>query len=355
MDIIKRRQSRNVKRDSIAAGSSTPTSSPLSAGIKPKRSRKKKIFKGLVLLFLALVLLGMGAAIGSYLYVKTAKINGENQGRVNVMVLGIDKTAKLSDTIMIVSIDTRTGSQPKLAMISLPRDMQVEIPEYGAAKINAAYSYGENNNYPGGGLGLSEDTLEQTLDLEIHHYAVLNFEGFKDLVDAAGGVDIDVKQAIDDPFYPKPDYSGVTKFSITEGIQHMDGELALKYARSRYTTSDFDRAARQQQIILALKDKIISPETLWHPSRIEKIQNAVAKNSKTDLSVRQLTKLYLIFRAIQPEHISRHVIDSTNYLVPSAFGSSAYVPADGDFSAIKQFIKNIFSQSGNTLPEAQAD
>ncbi|MBI4101082.1 LCP family protein [Candidatus Microgenomates bacterium] len=352
------RQPRRVRRslDGISRGSDSYFQRSKRAGLSlgPQELKpKRKIWKRLLLLFLMLLVVGAAGIVGLYFYIKNTPLKGETAGRINIMVLGVDDAASLSDTVMIVSINTQNKAEPKVAMISIPRDLVVEIPQFGESKINAAYTYGQNNNYPGGGAALSKRTIEDTFELPIHYYATLDFTGFRQLIDTVGGVDIEVKQAIDDPFYPNADYSGYSYFSIAAGQQHMDGELALRYARSRITTSDFDRAARQQQIVQAFKAKVLSKETLLDKKKIDQLRAVLKDHVQTDLSNRELLKLADISRRVKDDRVTRHVIDSSNFLTSGTLNDSSLTPKDGDFDAINAFIKNIFDESQNNLPEAQ--
>ncbi len=316
---------------------------------KPHRWRRR-----IIATFFILVLLAAAVAAALYFYVDQTTLNGERAGRVNIMVLGVDDAATLSDTIMVVSISTKKDEPYKVAMVSLPRDMYVDIPGFGSSKINAAYTYGQNNDYPGGGPALSKKVVEQTLDLPIHYYVVMDFTGFKEVINAVGGVDVDVKTAIEDPYYP--DYSsGYAPFSISTGPQHLNGEQALAYARSRQTTSDFDRAARQQQVAVAFKDKVLSSRLFTNPTEIAKLQTTLKDHFKTDLSLREMAKLGQISRELQPNAVTRHVIDSSNLLVASPRYGYGLIPREGvgNFTEIKEFVRNIFSKTTNDLPPQQ--
>ncbi|MBU2595702.1 LCP family protein, partial [Patescibacteria group bacterium] len=176
------------------------------------------------------------------------KLQGEGDGRINILLLGIGGPghdgADLTDTMMVVSVDPINKT---VAMLSIPRDLWVKIPGNGESKINAVHSYGEQNKKKfGDGPTVSKQIVSQILDLPIHYYARMDFEGFKKLVDQVGGIEIKVEKDIVDPYYPDDRTGKNITYRVREGEQHMDGAQALKYARSRYTTSDFDRARRQQ-------------------------------------------------------------------------------------------------------------
>ena len=341
---------RQVKRGDVDSRTNNGYSTSAQAG-NPEGKQSRKLWKKLLvtlLILAAIVGIGLGAL---WFYIKATPLKGEGAGRINIMVLGVDDAASLSDTIMIASIDT-SGDDPTLvALISIPRDLYVQIPEFGGSKINAAYTYGQSSDYPEGGPGLSRATLEGTFDLPIHYYAALDFTGFRELIDTVGGVDIDVKTEIEDPFYPNDDYSDTQTFYLPTGRQHMDGETALRYARSRITTTDFDRAARQQQILGAFRQRVVSRNILLSGQKRRALQQTLEQHLKTDLSIRQMLKLGWLLRNLEDAQISRHVIDNTNFL--ESDGGGAYVPRTGDFDQINQFIADIFEQTGNNLPETQ--
>jgi polyisoprenyl-teichoic acid--peptidoglycan teichoic acid transferase len=359
MGLFNSKDKRQVRRDVEADGwqprynartAYSEQSKPLPVG-KPEKHhhRGRRIAKVLF----GLVLLTALAVGGTYLYITKIPLKGETSGRVNILVLGVDDAASLSDTIMLLSIDTRDKAHPKAATISIPRDLYVEIPKNGTGKINSAYTYGQNNKYPGGGPALSKKVIEDSFDLPIHYYLTMDFTGFKQLIDTVGGVDVEVKTAINDPYYPAPGYNGYQPFSIEAGRQHMNGEVALAYARSRQTTTDFDRAARQQQILAAFKDKVLSTDS-FSRDRYQAFQTILKDHVQTDMSRREMVKAGLIARKIN-SNFTQHVIDTSNFLTPSQRYGYALVPNAGvdDYSEIAEFIDNIFSQAGNNLPKNQ--
>ena len=129
------------------------------------------------------------------------------------------------------------------------------------------------------------------MGIPIHYWVKIDFDGFKDLVDAIGGIDINVEKAIYDPNYPKDGTYLYEPFSISAGQQHLDGNTSLKYARSRYTTSDFDRADRQQQIIYAIKEKALQTETILNREKISQILESLKNNIETNITIKELLTL----------------------------------------------------------------
>jgi LCP family protein required for cell wall assembly len=157
-------------------------------------------------------------------------------------------------------------------MLSVPRDLWVAIPGYGQERINAAYEFG--------GGQTAKQTVSTVLGQRVDRYLVIGLQGVRDIVDAAGGVDITVPIALHDDAYPTDDY-GYQTVDIPAGRQHMDGDLALKYARTRHQDSDFARTARQQQVIAAVRNQMLNPLN-W--PRIPGVAAATLRAIKTDMS-----------------------------------------------------------------------
>jgi len=185
-------------------------------------------------------------------------------GHFNILVLGTDKrpddpgTYARSDTMLLVNVDTISNS---VRIMAIPRDLVVDIPDYGTNKVNAAYFFGEYYKVPGGGQALAVETLSQFFNVPIDYYIAINFQGFEKVVDAVGGVDVNVPYSIDDYNYPtdeQGDLYGTMHVHFDEGLQHMDGQRALEYARTRHADNDFARSKRQLQIILAVRQKAMS-------------------------------------------------------------------------------------------------
>jgi polyisoprenyl-teichoic acid--peptidoglycan teichoic acid transferase len=183
---------------------------------------------------------------------------------INILLLGTDERADdvsppRTDTMIMLTLDPNTQTA---GMLSMPRDLWVPIPGLDMAnKINTAYMYGETRKYPGGGAQLAKNTVSAFIGHEVQYYVHLNFGGFVKLIDLIGGVDVIVPETIDDPNYPTANY-GVETFHIDAGPQHLDGETALKYARTRHGDSDYGRARRQQTIIRAVMDKVLRADMI---------------------------------------------------------------------------------------------
>ncbi len=194
--------------------------------------------------------------------------------RLNVLVMGLDVRAGTrpsetlnTDTVIVLSLDpiNKTAS-----MVSIPRDLFVDLPGQGQDKINAAYAIG--------GPDLSRRAVEKLLGIPIQSYAIVDFVAFTKILDTLGGVVVDVQRPIRDEAYPTAD-SGIERLSILPGPQLMDGSRALRFSRSRHDSNDFSRAKRQQEVILALRDRIVQGNMLFRlPAILEQVGTAVETN-----------------------------------------------------------------------------
>lgn len=176
----------------------------------------------------------------------------------NILLIGTDQrdlgAVGRTDTIMVLAID---APNRRAALVSFPRDLYLAIPGVGYSRINTAYPYGEERK-PGGGLPLLMSTIERNFGIPIERYVRIDFSGFQDVIDALGGVDVVVDCPLDDELIYR--YFGT--YVLEPGTYHMNGEQALYYSRSRKTTSDFDRARRQQRVLLALRQRILEGDLL---------------------------------------------------------------------------------------------
>ena len=184
---------------------------------------------------------------------------------MNILVLGIDQREGMTDpartdTMLLFTLDRQTKTA---GMLSINRDLWVKIPGgQREGKINTAHFLGEVERVPGGGPALAMQTVQAALDVPVQYYIRLNFSAFEQLIDLIGGIDLDIAETIDDPDYPDAGF-GYEPFHIDAGWQHLDGHTALKYARTRATPgSDLDRARRQQEVILAVRDKLLKEKRL---------------------------------------------------------------------------------------------
>ncbi len=181
----------------------------------------------------------------------------DGKERFTVLVMGMDQRpgefgmSFRTDTMILISIDPRTNH---VGMLSIPRDLAVEIPGYGLERVNTAYQTGELEG-PGGGPLMAMRTIQYNLGIRVNDYVIVNFDTFEAVIDVIGGINVEVPYDIYDPEYPDMNY-GYDPFYITAGWHELDGATALKYARSRHSSDDIDRNRRQQQVLYAIRDKV---------------------------------------------------------------------------------------------------
>ncbi len=204
---------------------------------------------------------------------------------VNILVMGLDSrpgegALARTDTLMVVGI---RPYQLRVSVLSLPRDLFIDTPGYGSQRINTINLLGEQEA-AGSGPTLLAQAIEQTFSVHIDRTIRMDFHGFVELIDAVGGVTIDVERAIVDDAYPTED-GGVMRIEFASGVQHMDGERALIYARTRHGSDDYARAQRQQQVLSALLGQMANPAN-W-PAALA----ALTRNLETDLTVLDLLRL----------------------------------------------------------------
>lgn len=235
-------------------------------------------------------------------------------GRFNVVVVGVGGEnhpgSYLTDSIQVVSLDT---INKKVGITSVPRDMYVKVVGNEHGKINSVYFYAEQNKVGSGALAV-RNAVGSVLGIKISNFVLLDFSGAKDVVDALGGIDVDVPKAIYDPFFPDDTTVGYSPFNITAGLHHMDGNTALRYSRSRETTSDFDRSARQQLVIAAIKQKALSTQTLTNPVKISNLISALGSHIRTDMSVDQIKTFLNIYKNISNTDTATNVLDTSDKL-----------------------------------------
>jgi polyisoprenyl-teichoic acid--peptidoglycan teichoic acid transferase len=341
------------------------------------------------------------------------ELEGEEDDRVNFLLMGIGGEGhsgpQLTDTIIFTSLEPSTG---EIGMMSLPRDMTVPIPGYGYRKVNHANAYGEMDE-PGAGPSLATQVIGDVLDEDIHYYLRVDFDGFAEFVDAIGGVDIYVDTPFTDSYYPShgmeyaecgygetdeeevyveaedvaelseildidTEEKGILELALEEenipevidyscryesltfyeGWTHMDGDTALKFVRSRHGNngegSDFARSRRQQKVILAVKDKVLSASTFLNPSRITRMLDTLEQNISTNMDVWEIVRLAQEFKDLDTESITHHVIDaSVDSPLYSTVLNGAYVllPKNDDWSDLQSIAENIFDPNAGTVSQ----
>jgi LCP family protein required for cell wall assembly len=268
---------------------------------------------------------------------------GSNE-RLTVLLVGADRSpsrnTNLTDTMIVASLDP-VGKT--VSMVSVPRDL-VDVPlgngnTYGP-KLNSLVEYADRHRdqFPDGGMATLQKAIGALLGVDIHYQAEVNLNGFRRMVDAVGGVDIDVTKAIDDPTY-----DGGHGFSIDVGRHHLDGKTALAYVRSRkgLGDSDFTRAIRQQQVLLALRDTVTKDGSLlWE---LPDLLRAVGGSIRTDMPYQRLPELAAIVDEIGHGGVVtalvRHPLVRS---VDTRYGSSL----EPDLEAIRAMAAKLFPAPG---------
>jgi LCP family protein required for cell wall assembly len=238
----------------------------------------------------------------------------EASERVNILLMGIDRRPgepfiSRTDTMMLISIDPVSNSA---SILSIPRDLYVVLPGRGRDRINTAFVYGSANNNPAGGALLAMQTVEYNLGVYIDHYILVDFSAVVNVINELGGIDVYVPYNINDPTFPDMNY-GYDPLYISAGQQHFDGLTALKYARTRHQDNDFYRARRQQQVVLAVRDKVLSLGLPALISRAPQLYSQFEQGIRTDLSLQQIIQLAQIAGDIPDENIRNEVLDH-NYV-----------------------------------------
>jgi len=327
----------------------------------------------------------------------SSELQGEKDGRINVLLLGMRGAndpagGTLADTIMLVSIEP---AQNKVAFLSIPRDLYVTDPNSGGKeKINAVHAYGEQKG-AGQGLASMEKIIGEVTGLPINYAASINFDGFKQLINAIGGVDI----TLDAPFeeavqFDQPHVCGsffnvptgkfdtktkdvkdkltgrvigqkITKqyplctappdtedcggdFKLPAGKQTLNGDQTLCYVRSRETTSDFERAKRQQIVLQLVKDKATSIGTLADFSKVNKILDSLGDNVRTDMQLWEMQRLYDLYKKMPTPEVHQRVLENSDeglLYTPQETPETGYIllPIGDNYDKIHDLAQNIFS------------
>ncbi len=272
---------------------------------------------------------------------------GQDEDRINILLLGIGGPGHdgpyLSDTNIIASIKPSTN---EVALISVPRDLGAQINGHGWRKINSADAYGEAEQ-PGNGGEYARQIFEKTFNLKIPYYLRVDFTAFEELIDEIGGIDVNVPNAFTDNNYPGPNFS-YTTIHFDTGPQTLDGEHALIFARSRHGNdgegSDFARSRRQQLILEAVKEKMLSLGTYANPAQLKKMYDSAVKHTSTNLNIAELT--FLASTAKNAFAGKKLVLDSSTdgYLINTTGENGAFMlsPKTGNFDTINTAIQNVF-------------
>ena len=273
--------------------------------------------------------------------------------RINVLVLGLDrrpregKAPTRTDTLFVLTIDPASKTA---GILGIPRDLWVEIPGrdggFFEQRVNTAYVLGETNNYDGGGPGLAMKTIEHNLGVEIDHYVLIDFEGFKRIIDALGGIEVEVARYLRDDLYSESELPGdYDPQEFEEGLQYMDGSRALAYARIRRGSSDLDRIERQQRVIFAVMDKGLALDVL--PNALDlwgKYKDAI----ETDINDFQIPGFAKLAADIPQEEIIALSLGPAT--VGANIGGASVLLAAPE--GIQQIVDALFSDQGLVEEEA---
>jgi LCP family protein required for cell wall assembly len=256
---------------------------------------------------------------------------------INFLLIGSDKRPGGSfrtDTLVVVVLWPADG---QVSMISIPRDLWIYIPSVGMQRINTAYQSGEIYGYGGGGPGLLRDTIAYDLGIRIDHTAMVEFDGFRRIIDTLGGVDVPVACPytdwhLIDPGYDPYNENNWSLYTVQPGIIHMDGDLALWYARSRLKSNDFDRGRRQQEVLRAIFGQALRTDTL---ARIPQLYNDFSSAITTDLGLSDMLKLALYAPKLTNANIRSYYIRPpyvSEWITPA--GADVLLPNQNSLEAL---------------------
>lgn len=294
-----------------------------------KKEKKTSYWKYLLILILVFVLSGIGGAYFANALVdnKPMYSDAEKDGllvakdKATVMIMGVDKRnddVGRSDTLMVATLDP---DKNQAALLSIPRDTRVKIKGHGYDKINAAYAYGDRK--------LSQQTVESLLGIKIDHYIVIDVHGFTKIIDALGGIDIDVEKRM---YYEDPwDDDGGLYIDLQPGMQHMDGKTAVTYVRYRDEEGDIGRIRRQQKFMKAVMDKLVSPTII---PRLPSIVSAMYDAVETDMSISELLSFLGTLQEAKNNGLKSEMLPGKPVYIDEI---SYWIP---DISKIRQILAN---------------
>lgn len=326
---------------------------------KPRKSKFRRFFFA----FFLLVVLGVGViALAFKTGFTFSQISIDNNGggflpieqpikekdpdRVNILLLGLrgeddPHGGLLTDSIMLISLKKSTG---QVALISIPRDLYVKMPGSDEQqKINYAHALGEEKKRGGGGIIYSKAIVSEVSGLYIDYAVSINHDAFKEIVDAVGGVDV----YLDKPFIENKQFTDEIILELPAGKNHLDGKTALFFVRSRYTTSDFDRMRRQQLVLVAVKDRVLSLGFLANPVKVFNLLSILGRNVRTDMGMGEMQGLISLASGIESSNIARKVFDTTSegLLYSNHADNGAYIllPVGGNYDKMREACKSIFN------------
>jgi len=284
--------------------------------------------------------------------------------RINILVMGIDRrpyegsTLTRSDTMFVVSIDPTAKTARGLSM---PRDLYVDIPTKSGGKfkerINTALEYGEVQGYPGGGAALAKQTVENLLGIKIDHYVIIDFTGFKEVIDLLGGVDVDVPSPINDPYYSETEKLGDFYPCVFDvGTHHMDGSDALCYSRTRFNNNDLDRIQRQQRVMFAVMDRMAQLKMLDNITNVNSLWKRYKSAVITDINDLQIPGFARLASKVDKDHIAFLALSAVTVPYTTPDGAQVLLPSpEGIKTLVQAFQSDQTIQQEAALVEVQGE
>lgn len=356
---------------------------------KPKRNWKKIAKKTAITLLVILLIaggwvgwkfvsnsakiFGWGNLFGLFQH---TKLKGEDEGRVNILLAGNSADdpghngANLTDSIMVLSMNTKDNTA---FIMSIPRDLYVNIPDHGYGKINETFQDGESDNfsesgYADGGMGLLEKVVYQNFGIQSNYYALVNYTALRDAVNAVGGIDVTIDSSDPRGLYdPSKDLSTrLPLVKLSNGVHTLDGQAALNLARARgdaygsygYGRSDFTRTENQRKILIAIKDKASSSGTLANPIKVGQLFDSFGNNVQTDMKLAEAKRFYELIKKVPSSDITSASLSNgkdVNLLksYTNRYGQSTLIPAAGidDYSDIQEYVQKLITQGTKTTDQ----
>ncbi len=284
----------------------------------------------------------------------SSELQEDDENRTNILLLGHGggdhDGADLTDTIIVASLNNETN---KASMVSIPRDLWLDIPGYGSSRINKIYDVLKEKYGSEEALGVLKGGVENITGVDIPYYVKIDFQGFTKIIDSLGGVEVMVESQIDDRAYPKADQSGYERFFLSAGLQELDGETALKYARSRHSTSDFDRAERQQKLLQSIKAKAEDQKLLTSPLLLKRLYDDFTEHLETNLKISELITLGDFAKNFDQDELAMAVLKDQDIVDFGSFlytperelygGAFVLIPLGNNYLQIQKFVNIVFN------------
>ena len=346
--------------------------------ISPRRQRKSRFFFwlliGVIILALAFI---VSVALAYKFYATSQKVidskqspsfmqtikdiastdrkplQGEQYGRINILLVGLAGKnypgANLTDSIIVASINPKTY---QTALLSIPRDLYVQIPNTNSyTKINALYARAQDSDASGkSGIDDLKKTIADITGQPIDYYIALDFDGFKQIINELGGIKVQVPKDLHDERYPGPNYSYET-FDIKAGLQNLDGETALKFARTRHDEDgDFGRAYRQQLILEAARSKAFSLGTILNIPEVSRLLDTLGEHLRTNIQLDELNSFFDLIGKIDTHTTLNKVLDAgksdsvmaVSHVSLGGVRAFILIPRTGNYDETQDIAKNIF-------------